>query len=87
MMDFGYGRNLETNRGMLIQVHIADIHFGAFDPKTQYQILCEQFLTPISQLPKLDVIVIDGDLFDHKVMSNSDVAMCYNVCRSISKFG
>lgn len=75
MMDFGYGRNLETNRGMLIQVHIADIHFGAFDPKTQYQILCEQFLTPISQLPKLDVIVIDGDLFDHKVMSNSDVAM------------
>lgn len=75
MMDFGYGRNLEINRGMLIQVHIADIHFGAFDPKTQYQILCEQFLTPISQLPKLDVIVIDGDLFDHKVMSNSDVAM------------
>lgn len=74
-MDFGYANNIQSSRGTLIQVHIADIHFGAFDPKTQYQILCEQFINPIIQLPKLDVIVIDGDLFDHKVMSNSDVAM------------
>lgn len=74
-MDFGYANNIQSSRGTLIQVHIADIHFGAFDPKTQYQILCEQFINPIIQLPKLDVIVVDGDLFDHKVMSNSDVAM------------
>ena len=53
-------------------VHIADIHFGAFDPKTQYQILKEQFIIPISNIQKLDVIVIDGDIFDHKVMANSD---------------
>lgn len=62
-------------RGTLIEIHIADIHFGAFEPKIQYQILCEQFFAKIDPLPKIDVVVVDGDLFDHKVMSNSDVAM------------
>lgn len=81
-MEFGYGDNSIVqpngnyiNRGKLIQVHIADLHFGAFDPKKQYDILCEQVLNKIVQLPVIDVIVIDGDLFDHKVMSNSDTSM------------
>ena len=63
------------SRGYLIEVHIADLHFGAFDPKTQYDILMEQFLEPISKFPRIDIIVIDGDTFDHKVMSSSDTAM------------
>lgn len=73
-MDYGY-ENIPVNRGILNEVHIADLHFGAFNPQTQYQILQEQFLLPISQIPKLDVIVVDGDTFDHKTMSNSDTSM------------
>lgn len=67
--------NLQSNRGKLIEVHLADLHFGAFDPKLQYQILMEQVYNKIIQLPKIDVISIDGDTFDHKVMSNSDASM------------
>ena len=35
--DYEYGVRL--NRGQIVEVHIADLHFGAFNPKTQYQIL------------------------------------------------
>lgn len=62
-------------RGTLIEVHLADLHFGAFDPRKQYQILTEQVVAEIAQLPVIDLISIDGDLFDHKVMSNSDAAL------------
>ena len=47
-------------RGQLIEVHLADLHFGAFNPKTQYDILMEQFYQPISQLPRIDIISILG---------------------------
>lgn len=73
-MDYGY-ENVAINRGIINSVHIADLHFGAFEPKLQYQILKEQLLDQIYLIPKLDVIVIDGDIFDHKVLSNSDAAM------------
>ena len=56
------------NRGSLCTAHIADIHFGAFDPKTQYQILEEQFINRIIELP-LDAVFINGDLFDHRAMA------------------
>lgn len=62
----------QTNRGLLISAHIADLHFSAFDPKRQYNILVEQFLSVIDKLPKLDIISIDGDIFEHKLMGNSD---------------
>lgn len=62
-------------RGTLIEVHLADLHFGAFEPAKQYQILVEQVLNDLYQLPVIDIISIDGDLFDHKVMSNSDAAL------------
>lgn len=62
------------NRGNLITAHISDLHFGAMNPKTQYEILEEQFLNKIKDLP-LDAVVIDGDLFDHKAMANSDLIM------------
>lgn len=59
----------------LIEVHLADVHFSAFNPTEQYRLLCEQFLDFIIQIPKIDIISIDGDLFDHKIMSNSDGTM------------
>lgn len=73
-MDLGYPEE-KKNRGFLVELHIADLHFGAFDPERQYNILMEQFYKPSLQLEKLDIISVDGDIFDHRVMSNSDVAM------------
>ena len=72
----GYGDEfINTNRGTLIEIHLADLHFGAFNPKSQYEILMNQVYNRIVQLPKIDIISIDGDIFDHKVMSNSDAAL------------
>lgn len=64
-----------TDRGYLIEVLIADLHFAAFDPYTQYDILEHQFLNEIEQLPRIDIISILGDTFDHKLMANSDGIM------------
>ena len=75
-MEYGYGDESSLKiRGTIIEVHIADCHIGAFEPLKQYQFLKEQFLDQIVQLPKIDIVSVDGDLFDHKVMSNSDAAM------------
>lgn len=62
-------------RGKLTQVHLADLHFAAFDPRKQLEILTEQCLNVINQMPSIDLISIDGDFFDHKMMSNSDGIM------------
>lgn len=70
-MDIRYNKT----RGSLAIASIADIHMGRIDPKTQYDILKEQFLQVISELPKLDIIAIAGDLYDHKIMANSAAAM------------
>ena len=76
MNDYVYTEEyLAKNRGTLIELHIADLHFGAFDPAKQFDILMKQFFYPSCNLPKLDIISVDGDIFDHKVMSNSDTAM------------
>lgn len=61
-------------RKTLIEIHTADIHFGAMDPKIQYEILTKQMLDKLVDL-KFDVFFINGDLFHHKFMSNSDVVM------------
>lgn len=61
-------------RGTLTEVHIADIHFGAMNPEYQYKILKEQFLNKIETI-NFDIVSINGDLYDHKFMSNSDVIM------------
>ena len=68
----------ENKRGTIIEVHISDIHFGAFDPKVQYNILREQFLDKINQLPRIDLISIDGDLFDRKFLANSEPILYAN---------
>ena len=62
-------------RGSLVIAAIADLHFGAITPEKQYRILYEQFVKEIERLPILDVITILGDIFDRRVMSDSDAAM------------
>lgn len=59
-------------RGIFNSVHIADLHFSAFDPRKQYEILRTQFLDKIINLASIDLIEVAGDIFDHKLMANSD---------------
>ena len=67
--------SLRTSRGFLIEAHLADLHFTAFDPKLQFQILEEQIAIQLENLPRLDILSINGDIFDHKIMSNSEGAL------------
>ena len=64
--------SIQQKRGNRVIVNTADIHFGSIDPKVTYQILKEQFIDKIRLLPKLDIIVIAGDIFERKYMANSD---------------
>lgn len=57
----------------VIEVHIADIHFGAVDPESEFDILRDQFLNHISKL-KFNILSIDGDLFDKKYLVSSPAA-------------
>ena len=67
--------NRNVQRGILYEVHIADLHFGTVPPKVEYEILHEQFIQKIMTLPRLDIISVNGDLFDHKLLSNSDAVL------------
>lgn len=69
--DFSY----TYHRGTLISAHISDLHFPVMDPKKQYDILEEQFLHKVETVPSLDLICINGDLYDHKVMTSSDATL------------
>lgn len=62
------------DKRFLTEIHTADIHFGAMDPKVQYDILMEQMVRPVSTI-HFDAFFINGDIFHHKFMSNSDVIM------------
>ena len=53
-------------------VSIADIHFGALDPKYTYETLRQQFIFKISNI-NFDILTICGDLFDAKFMSNNPI--------------
>lgn len=56
----------------LTMIHIADIHFGCvIEPKIEYDILKEQMIDTLEPL-NFDILSIDGDLFEHKFMSNTD---------------
>ena len=80
--------NVYNTRGSLICVHISDLHFGVIDPKYQYDSLKEQFLNKIND-SYFNILSINGDIFDHKYMSNSDAVMyatlfisdCVNICK------
>ena len=80
---------IKERKTIFTEIHISDLHFGcAIEPQVEYQILVEQFLAPIQTVP-FDIMSINGDFFDHKVMANSDVAMyacmfaknCVDMCR------
>lgn len=58
----------------LVIVSISDIHFGAMNPKYQYDTLKEQFVNKLYDT-QFDVLAICGDYFHHKFMSNSDAIM------------
>ena len=81
--------NFNQNRGSLIEIHIADIHFGVIDPIIQYNILIEQFINKIKNI-NFNILSIDGDLFDHKFQANSDAVLyaelfineCVKLCRT-----
>lgn len=61
----------KTNRGVLNIATISDLHFTIMDPKKQYELLRDQFLLKIDNLP-LDIVSINGDIFERKYMSNTD---------------
>ena len=63
---------------MFVEAHIADIHFGVLPPYIEYNILKEQFLSYLYQMNVLDIVSINGDLFDHKMMASSEAIMFAN---------
>lgn len=68
----------KTKRGITLQAHISDLHFGVIDPKVQFDILMEQFVDKIKRLP-LDCISVDGDFFDRLFMGNTDATLYANL--------
>jgi len=66
---------IHSNWPVYIEAHISDIHFGVIDPRIQYQILQEQFLTYLAEMRSLDIVSINGDLFDHKFMANAEAVL------------
>ena len=85
-----YELNITQNkqRGILKSVHCADLHFGCINPEDEYNILKDQMLNKLEAID-FDIFCIDGDLLDHKFMSNSDpvlyaslfVSDCINLCK------
>jgi hypothetical protein len=59
---------------ILQQIHTGDIHFGAIDPKAQYEILMNQMVYPLTN-NNFDIFSINGDLFDHKYATTADAVM------------
>lgn len=53
---------------------ISDIHFGVMDSEVLYNELKKRFLKPLKKIPKLDYIIIDGDLYDSKVSLDSSAS-------------
>lgn len=76
--NYEYNIHESINRGISLQVHISDIHFGIIDPKVEYDILHKQFISKIKNLP-LDCISIDGDLFDRLYTANTDATLYANL--------
>ena len=69
-IDSGAGDIIFSNT--IVSAHISDIHFPVMDPRKQYDILCDQFIYKLQLLNQLNLVCINGDLFDHKVMTSSD---------------
>lgn len=63
------------NKDLFVEAHIADLHFGVMDPLKEFRILQEQFLNYIDSMNVLDIVSINGDIFDRKLLANSDAVM------------
>ena len=63
------------NNKTLVEAHIADLHFGVIEPDKQYKILKEQFLDYLNSMNVLDIVSVNGDIFEHKFMANSDAVV------------
>lgn len=63
------------NKDVFVEAHIADLHFGVMDPLKEYHILQEQFLNYIDSMNVLDIVSINGDIFDRKLLASSDAVM------------
>lgn len=61
-------------RGTLTMVSSSDWHFGAMDPKYQYDTLETGLFSKLDQI-YFDVFFLLGDIYDHKLMANSDAIM------------
>ena len=70
-LDFNYS----FQRGIFVSAHISYLHFPVMDPKKQYDILEEQFLQKVETVPSLNLVCINGDLYDHKVMTSSEATL------------
>lgn len=53
-------------------ITIADIHFGAVDPKYTYEQLRVQFIQRLYPL-NFEIVAICGDIFDARYMSNNPI--------------
>lgn len=59
-------------RKALIIVHISDLHFGAFDSSELFNELQFEFFDKLEKLPRIDMICVNGDLYDHELSLNSN---------------
>lgn len=53
---------------------IADIHWGVMNPSVQFDNL-EEFIIFIELFKNIDLVIIDGDYYDSKLLLNSDSAV------------
>lgn len=77
------------DRGTLTTIHISDLHFTTEKGERFYNILEDQFLKVIETIPKLDLLCINGDIFDHRNIASSDavlyaslfISKCVEICK------
>lgn len=77
----------QVTRGSLVTIHSSDWHFGAYDPKLQYDTLNKELFNLLDNI-KFDMFFIQGDLTDSKTMASSDnimyasmaIARAVNLC-------
>ena len=62
--------NRETDTGFT-HIHISDIHFGAMNPKFQYDLLTNGFTNKIKDI-NFDILFLNGDLFHKSYMAESE---------------
>lgn len=67
-----YDINRVNKRGCLSEIHLADIHFGAIEPKEAYEILKREVIAELWKIAIIDIIFINGDLFDRKYTTDSE---------------